>query len=260
MKLCPFLLLLTLGASSLFGCRTGKKLTENPTGVLPIAFEKINADSVLRRIQHNQDIPYFTAKGSVTYSTRDESVDGNLTLYAIKDSAYMAIVKKLGFELARILITKDSFKILDRFNQSYSVYSINKFIEKYNLPDGFEGIHQILTSGCFIDTTIYYEFTKNVNQCDLLGTSEFQTLSYQLDTIRLLPQIFVANSAHHNLKSESKNIQLISGKWIPHRLDIEIVSDNDPAINLNIIWDQIKLDPIPSLRFIIPEYYSREAE
>jgi hypothetical protein len=260
MKLWPFLFLILFGSSCLSGCRTGKKLTETPSATSPISFEKINADSVVKRIQLNQDVSYFTAKGNVTYTSQAESVDGNLTLYAIKDSAYMAIVKKLGFELARILITKDSFKILDRFNLTYSVYSTKKFIDKYNLPDGFEGIYQILTSGCFLDTSMYYEFTKNANQCYMLGTSEYQTLNYQLDTIRLLPQVFEVQTAHHTLKSEVKNIQLVSGKWIPHRLDIEIVSKDDPAIHLNINWDQIKLDPITSIRFIIPEHYTKETE
>ena len=88
---------------------------------------------------------------------------------------------------------KDSFKILDRIDQSYSIIPMAELISKNRIPLDFTSIYQILSSGCFLDPDIFYEFKKDLKQCTLYGISEFKTLSYQLDTFRLLPLFIRSN-------------------------------------------------------------------
>lgn len=255
-----FISLFIISCSFLTSCHTSKRLTTETLQVSNIVFDRINSDSIYKRIEHNQDIPFLTAKGHIIFSNKDETVEGKITLYLVKDSFYLLIVKKLGIELSRILITKDSLKILDRMNESYSINSMDDLIHKYKIPIDFEGIQQLLTSGCFLDSAIFYEFKKDKKQCTLYGTSESQTLTYQLDTFRLLPLSFEAKYENHFLQVDIQKTNNFSGKWIPTKYHINISNSKTQIINTQIIWDEIKLDSILSVKFVIPEYYTKAGE
>lgn len=242
----------------LISCHSSRILNKDETAFTRIDFDKINSDSVINRILLNQNLSYFSAKGHVTYTDQNEELNGNIHLYFIKDSLYLAVIKKLGIELSRILITKDSFKILDRINQTYTCFSMDDFVSNQNIPIDFSGIHQMLTSGCFLDNEIYYEFKKSGKQCTLTGSSEYQTLAYHLDTTRLLPHSFEATYEHHSVQLNVQKSNNYSGKWLPIQFEMIIYNTESQIMNIHIKWDEIKLEPITAIKFSIPAHYSIE--
>lgn len=255
----PFSLLF-LACCLLLSCGTSHLSSELKNPPSPIAFDKINSDSVYNRISANQSIPFLMAKGRAKFMSNKESVEGKLTLYGIKDSMYLIIIKKLGIELSRILITKDSFKILDRINETYSANAMDEFTEKFNIPLDFQSIHQLLTTACFMDSNIYYEFKKDRKNCSLHGYSEYQILNYKLDTMRLLPYSFEAQFENRDLYIEVQKSMPFSGKWIPVNYEITATHAKDEFLKIQINWDEIKLEPFASVRFVVPDYYKTAGE
>jgi hypothetical protein len=252
-------LLLFLCASALLSCHSSKLLNKIADEHSKIDFDKINSDSVIKRITTNQNLIYFNAKGHISFTSKDEELNGNINVYLIKDSLYLAVIKKLGIELSRILITKDSFKILDRINQTYTSLSMDDIQAHQNIPIDFSSIHQMLTSGCFLDHDIYYEFKKSEKQCTLTGISEYQTLTYQLDTTMLLPRSFEAMYEHNSLALNIHKSTKFYGNWIPTQFDAIINNAERQIMEIQIKWDEIKLDPITAIKFNIPEHYSKES-
>src|SRR6185436_11775793 len=98
MKSWLLLSCLIVSCSCLLSCHSSKKLIEEQSRTSNIAFEKITADSIIKRIEANQDLPFLTAKGHLKFSPADETLEGNITLYVIRDSLYLAVIKKLGIE------------------------------------------------------------------------------------------------------------------------------------------------------------------
>jgi hypothetical protein len=242
----------------IISCGTTKKISDS--GFTPIAFDKITVDSVLNRINNNQDIDYLTAKGDLDYEDKDVSLSGNLSVYDVRDSAYLIVIKKLGIELSRILITKDSFKILNRINQTYSVNSLDNMSNSYKLPLHFKTIHQLLTSACYIDSHRGYELKKELHQFSLLKEKTEPKLNYKLDSIHLLPYSFEALNNNQQLVLTVNDHKSVGGKWIPSDFELQVSKVTEKLLHVHVKWDELNLKPISGLKFNIPDNYTNESE
>lgn len=83
-----------------------------------------SAEKVLERAMAMQTMPsrYYSAKADVELSMPDEQRSFKAHLRSVKDSAVWAsVVPLLGIEAARVLLTPDSLKIMDRINDQYFV-------------------------------------------------------------------------------------------------------------------------------------------
>lgn len=260
MKPWTYFIIFIASVFFLISCHSSRSIRDKQLQKYTISFDKITSDSVIKRIEKNQMDPFLSAKGDLKFSNATESLEGDITFHSIKDSLYLVILKKLGIELIRILITKDSVHVLDRINQSYELHSLDEISNKFNIPIDFPSIHQIITCGSFIENKIYYEFNKNPHQPILYASSEFQTLTYKLDTLTLLPYSFKAEYPNQHLQVDVLKSINFSGKWIPSHLKIGARNSEQENINIEINWNEIKLDPILSVKFIIPNHYSRSGQ
>lgn len=241
-------------------CHASKKSIPD-VGSLPVfTFEQWTVDSVIRRIESNKDVKYLTAKGELSYSSEEESIDGKLHLYSVKDSFCLLQIRKLGIELYRILITQDSFHIIDRIDQSYSATSMTNLLTEYQLYLQFSDIHSLLSTGCFLDADLYYELRKEDLKTILAGVSEYQSLEYLLDTLTGLPQHFTAQYPHNKFEIEIGKSKRIANHWIPEKMLLQLSYKELPAMRIQFDWEQIRTDPISELRFVIPEHYKRNSE
>jgi hypothetical protein len=83
-----------------------------------------SAEKVLERALAMQQVPprYYSAKADVELSMHDEQRSFKAHLRSVQDSAVWAsVVPLLGIEAARVLLTPDSLKIMDRINDQYFV-------------------------------------------------------------------------------------------------------------------------------------------
>ena len=100
-------------------CRTTKKVTEAP---LPV---KLKGDNVIElfdsMMAHQFTYTWLSAKADVEYTDRNnETSSFDVNLRMKKDSAiWISITPLLGIEVARVLVTPDSMRILDRIGKTY---------------------------------------------------------------------------------------------------------------------------------------------
>ena len=81
---------------------------------------------------------------------------------------------------------------------------------------------------------------------------------YQLDSFRLLPYQFFAKDQNRELFVNNIKSTCISGKWIPSELIMTVRYSKEKSLYIEILWDEIKLDPIQSIKYIVPDYYSKQ--
>src|SRR4051812_42260453 len=95
-------------------------------------------DEALRRIDSNQiDFHTFSAKVNADYKGSDgKSYNLNLNIRMQKDSAIWMIANAtiLGLEAMRVLITRDSVKLLDKLNKTYTARSVDYLKDVTALP------------------------------------------------------------------------------------------------------------------------------
>ena len=99
----------------------------------------------------------FTAKVNIEYSGSDgKKYDVNASIRMLKDSAiWVSANAVLGIEAFRALITKDSVKILDKLNKTYTARSVDYLQEVTSLPLNLTILQDlILGNPVFLDSNI----------------------------------------------------------------------------------------------------------
>jgi len=95
-----------------------------------------SAEKVLERALAMQQAPprYYSAKADVELSMPDEQRSFKAHLRSVQDSAVWAsVVPLLGIEAARVLLTPDSLKIMDRINDQYFVGDTGSTRKRFGL-------------------------------------------------------------------------------------------------------------------------------
>lgn len=52
----------------------------------------------------------------------------------------------------------------------------------------------------------------------------------------------------------------LENRSIPSKFQIEFESIDQSVLNLDLIWDEIKLDPIHQVKFSIPDHYKKDEQ
>ena len=125
--------------------------------------EKINAN----RINYTS----FTAKLNVDYKGGDgKNYDVNANIRMYKDSAiWISANAILGIEAMRVLITKDSVKLLNKLNKTYTARSVDYLQEVTALPLDLATVQDLIMGNpVFLDTNIV-AYSKGDNVISLLS-------------------------------------------------------------------------------------------
>jgi hypothetical protein len=99
----------------------------------------------------------FTAKLNIDYKDGDgKNYDVNATLRMYKDSAiWLSANAVLGIEAIRVLITKDSVKIIDKLNRNYTARSVDYLQEVTALPLDLRTVQDLLIGNpVFVDSNV----------------------------------------------------------------------------------------------------------
>ena len=87
---------------------------------------------------------WMEGKCQLQMASEGSTVSGQGIIRVRKDSAIWVSVRKLGFEVGRALILKDSFFYLDRLNNVFEAHAISFIKEKYQLPGDFLHLQALL--------------------------------------------------------------------------------------------------------------------
>ncbi len=121
--------------------------------------------NTLQQIAKNRiNFNTFTAKVAVDYKGTDGksySVTANLRMY--KDSAiWIAVSALLGYEPMRLLVTKDSVKLLNKLEKTYTARSVNYLLEVTSLPLNFYTLQDLVVGNpVYLDSNIIRYSTSN---------------------------------------------------------------------------------------------------
>jgi Domain of unknown function (DUF4292) len=170
------------------GCRTTKKLQTAITKIdtvkaLPKIEENPNAreDSIrfiqetFEKIERNQiDFRTFSAKIKVDFEDKDGK-KSDLTAFVRlrKDSImWISINALLGIEAARVLITPDSVKVLNKIDHVYRLSSVEALQEIANVPFTFTELQNVIVGNpVYLDSNIT-SYLKNEKGISLVSIGE----------------------------------------------------------------------------------------
>jgi hypothetical protein len=106
-----------------------------------------SAEKLLERLVANSqvDVRYYSAKAGVELTLPDGGKSFKAQIRSVKDSAaWVSVVPALGIEVARVLLTADSLKLMDKLNDQYFVGDTTAAKSKFGLQPSLSLFQQAL--------------------------------------------------------------------------------------------------------------------
>lgn len=175
-NLLPALLII---ATTFFSCNTSK----NNTGG---KIENLNMDTLDARL-HADEFRFttFLAKAKIDVTDDEKSQSVNANIEAEKDKYIGISLRMLGIEGAKIYITPDSIKIIDRINQKYYPRDFSYLEKIFSVQADFQTLQNLL-----VGDLVYYTGTKYPLACDTCYAIQTQNATLK-NTIKLYPSFDV---------------------------------------------------------------------
>lgn len=139
MALLSFSLFLT-------ACKSRQYITNTITEKSSVSAEELLKQSLLTKIPNaNFNFNYLQAKAKVQANVKDKDYNLNFNIRIQKDERIWISVNAIaGIEVARILINKDSVRIIDRINNQYLVKDYDFISGMLNMKVNYEMIQNLM--------------------------------------------------------------------------------------------------------------------
>lgn len=131
--------------------------------------------AMLTQIAENR-IPFttFSAKVGVDYKATDgkgHSVNANIRMY--RDSAiWVSVNAVLGIEAIRLLITKDSVKLMNKLDKTYAVRGIDFLQQSTNLPLNLHTLQELIIGNpVYVDANVV-QYSRKADLLTLISVGE----------------------------------------------------------------------------------------
>jgi hypothetical protein len=211
-----------------------------------------------RLVQQQRQADWLSAKFKATYSDEKDVVKFTGNLRMAKDSLVWLNVRKLNVEAARVLITPDSFFVIDRLNNEYLARDFAFLQERFQLPVNFQSFQQLLlgnpvfftkelTSG-IIDQHYSLEGSSNRFQTRyLLNGSDFSLAALEVEDKRERQSFRTGFDDYRKL---AKDVDF------SYLRTIEVATTEFGLASLSLEFSKVELNVPKTIRFDIPERYT----
>ena len=267
-----FGLLILIGL--LASCRSTKKIQTAisrkdsvVTVTVPPSADKKNdtvqlIHSALNKLDSNRiGFRTFSAKVNVDYTGSDGkkyNVNANIRMY--KDSAiWVSVNAILGIEAMRLFITKDSVKLIDKLNKTYTARSVDYLQEVTSLPLNLYNLQDLIIGNpVFLDSNIV-SYSLSNNQIAMLSLGQLfknlLTLNAQDNTL-LHSKLDDADPARNRTADLTySDYEDKKGPWFPTKRRIVVAEKN--RLDIKLDFKQYDFNQEVSFPFSIPKNYDR---
>ncbi len=235
-------------------CGSGRKLNKEEN------LEKKKLEEIYRKIGERQlSSEWMDARARIKYEDSDMQVGATAYIRVKKDSVIWVSVRKLGFEVARVLVQQDSVFVLDRLNNEYMKKPISAIKEYIELPANFQMIqalvygHPVFFSAQRPSVVIEdRNYKLSVNTTDLksqyLIDEDFLLKSVDLLEIRT-GQSFAVQFDDYQIEEGNQNFSYI-----------RLFKMNSPAsgqASLDVKFSKVEFNVPKNISFEIPDKYTK---
>jgi hypothetical protein len=273
-KLFFRIFLFLLAASFFFlSCRTTKKVTETP---LPV---KLKGDNVIELFDsmtaHHFDFNWLSAKADVEYTDRNnETSSFDINLRMRKDSAiWISITPLLGIEVARVLVTTDSIRIMDRLGKTYIPRDFSFLEDLLKTKINFEIMQAVIIGN-------YFPYLKNEKLKSVYEDSTFLILStlskrkvkrvmedkdpnspvvqdFWIDSnFKIRRAKITDDKLNRTLEADYTHYFIVNEKRFPGDILVNVTASS--PLKIKVHYTKVAVEEALTIPFTIPEKYERK--
>ena len=268
-RLTGFLLVL-LAITFLSSCKSTKKYTVKRT-LKKQGFEYLKQKMDSAKLSFD----YLSAKASLKYDNGKSSTNLKAQLRIKKDSIiWISFSPAMGIEVARIMLTCDSVKFINRMNKTY-------FKDEYSFLDSLinSSVNYLILQSMILGSDVpYYEIynykIKDADNYYLLVMEKKRKQKKGVKNNNTKPDILVEKiwldpdtyRIHklemHELDEKDKKLTVyyddyrqVNGQWFPFKLKIKIRSEK--SLNIEVNYSRVQFEDQLSFPFKISSKYKK---
>jgi hypothetical protein len=213
-----------------------------------------SASAVLKKAEVNtKDMRWFTTsiKGKADFDNRSLPITAQLRMR--KDSViWMSMSALMGIEAARVHITPDSVKLINRLNATYFVGGIESLSEEYNLPFSFYELQDLLLAAIHPKENSSYTLDVSPDVYTLFSSSGQSII--KLNTSYLPMEVFHSRSDSQFVKINYQNYLQTDSIWLPKTVKIDVQSSEKTA-EATLNYSKTTVNRPKKVKFSIPSSY-----
>ena len=254
--------------------RTKKGIPLPESVVLPPLTELTpSTDSIVNTL-HSTDIHFdwFTARVAANTEIDSKSNSFNANLRIKRDSViWMSISPGLGIEVARVYITPDSLKFINRINNTYFKGDYRYLNSLLQIESNFQMIQAILLGNSYLHYQVQKYFPEVEYGDWVLSTRNKRKI--KRETELEIPEILTQEIWYSMLRKkvfrmemqdfrpqrkfsvEYKSFEEVEGQSAP--TELSIVANADKNLRISLQYSKISINKEVNLPFSIPEYYEK---
>jgi hypothetical protein len=264
-----------LATYTMFSCRPAKKVQKiqtaiskvDTTSVIVVKDNKgVDSSKLIREvynkvIKNKIDFNTFTAKVRVEYQGKEGGDEATAYIRLKKDSAlWLSLRGALGIEGFRVMITKDSVRVMNLLKKNVQFRAISYLQEITDLPFDFSTLQDLVVGNpVFIDSNIIsYKVNSNNELLVLMGGTIFKHL------------VSLDNSSYRILHSKLDDIDVVRNRTcditfsdydeaagVPFSTKRKISVAEQSKLDINLDYKQYTFNQPVTFPFSIPKNYKR---
>lgn len=253
---CNKLFILLSAILLLASCYASKKINVG-------TIDRNNPEALMKSLITNQiNVQWLEGRAKLDFADENTSIGATATIRIKKDSVIWVSVRKLGFEVARALVTKDSVYILDRINNEYDIKGLDYLQREYNLPADFASLQAIFLGNPIFFTTAGLQSELSNNTYHLYGKSNTMDTHYWLDqkSLQFKQMQFkdLQDSREVNVKLEDYQ-DMANNQKFSYLRKLELNSRQTGNVKIEMQFSQLEINSPKDVRFEIPNRYTRSS-
>lgn len=217
---------------------------------------------VLKKMLENDfDFDWFSAKIKTNYQSPEESMTVTLQVKIEKDKAIWISGQKFGLEGVRLLIEKDSIRVLNRIERTYTVTDFSYIANEFNLPANFQAVQDFLLGNALkMSKNAVYNLKEDDIQTVLIGVENNLRATYKLNKLNYnLENFFLEDTeAQRQMTAKQLGYETIAGKGdFAYLREIEMTDEKNETIAVEMSYSRVEFDVPQTMSFDVPSSYKR---
>jgi len=234
----------------LFACGSNKD-------VVTSSLEYRSSKSIVKKVNQNHlDYNWFTAKlsGKIEIGGADTPISANLRIR--KDSViWFSVSALLGIEVARVQITPDSLKLINRINKTYWSGDFEDVESAYGMPVNYEQLEGILVGQISLENQKMRSIVSE-NKYLLFNKSkkEIPQTKAWIDNRFLTHTFLLEDELEQSLTIRYLEYEKHAQRWVPLKLNL-LLASIEQQTEANFTYSKVNINNPKKVNFNIPENY-----
>ncbi len=255
---------------TLFACKTSKKTSIKAITTIPNAANTpLSISTVLLKMQgNNLDFERMNGDAGVDYRGQPMNIAVSSTVRWRRDSVIWMNVRKLGFTVARIQVTRDSVFVVNYLQSNYIAKNLSYIEKTFGVPLDYSILQDILLGNpVFLTEKDKLTLEKSIDGDVILrGKDTRWKATYKLDATNFTVKemLFEEPGTNRLLKICYKNygnVRVPNGVQqnfsYLRTIDVESPQTGKVSVVLEVDAESLEINVPKNIKFEIPNHYER---